>query len=32
MNQPEGLALDGAGNLYIADLGNNAIKERVASN
>jgi len=27
MNTPSGLAIDGAGNLYIADTGNNAIRE-----
>lgn len=27
LNQPEGVAVDGAGNLYIADTGNNQIEE-----
>ena len=27
LNYPEGVAVDGAGNVYIADYGNNAIKE-----
>jgi streptogramin lyase len=27
LNNPQGLAVDGAGNVYIADAGNNAIKE-----
>ena len=27
LNEPEGVAVDGAGNVYIADTGDNAIKE-----
>ena len=29
-NHPEGVAVDGSGNVFVADLGNNAIKEMVA--
>jgi sugar lactone lactonase YvrE len=29
-NQPEGVAVDGSGNVFVADLGNNAVKEMVA--
>jgi large repetitive protein len=29
-NQPAGVAVDGAGNVYVADFGNNAVKEIVA--
>ena len=32
LNTPNGVALDGAGNLYIADTGNNAIRKVVAAN
>jgi sugar lactone lactonase YvrE len=32
LSQPHGLALDGQGNLYIADTANNAIKECTATN
>jgi sugar lactone lactonase YvrE len=31
LNAPSGVALDGAGNLYIADTGNNAVREIAAS-
>jgi len=31
LNAPSGVALDGAGNLYIADTGNNAVREIEAS-
>jgi len=31
LNAPSGVALDGAGNLYIADSGNNAVREIAAS-
>lgn len=30
LNNPSGIALDGAGNLYVADTGNNAVREVVA--
>ena len=26
-NYPQGVAVDGAGNVYVADLGNSAVKE-----
>jgi sugar lactone lactonase YvrE len=32
LNQPGGVAVDGVGNVYIADAGNNAIKEWTAAN
>src|ERR1019366_2721760 len=32
LNTPWGVAVDGAGNVYIADLGNNAIKKWTAAN
>jgi len=32
LNAPTGVAVDGAGNVYIADSGNNAIKEWTAAN
>ena len=31
LNEPTGVAVDGAGNVYIADYGNNAIKEWTAN-
>ena len=31
LNLPYGVALDGSGNLYIADTGNNAVREWVAA-
>jgi DNA-binding beta-propeller fold protein YncE len=32
LSYPEGVAVDAAGNVYIADTGNRAIKEWTASN
>ncbi|MES2220945.1 MAG: NHL repeat-containing protein, partial [Acidobacteriota bacterium] len=29
-NHPEGVAIDGSGNVFVADLGNNAVKEMLA--
>jgi Concanavalin A-like lectin/glucanases superfamily/Domain of unknown function (DUF2341)/NHL repeat len=32
LSSPEGIAIDGSGNLYIADTGNNVVREVAASN